>query len=888
MPKDFWTGSVRGVRGVWPWSAARPTWCTLAWPVTMCCVPKWIVHALVVMCIAVMPGGICAQPVGGTVTGNNQGAGSVAVALETFGVGNVSRPGEWVGVRIKLTDSSPRERNVLVRLAVTDPDGDTAVAQRQLTLNPGVAQGSWLYFRLPFAFDASRGVVASVHEALEPETGSESREYLPGKLLARQPLTPTPANSVLPKTLGVLAAIGGDELGLKRYSTRLDGAGAKGTYTPYGHEATEVVTGLTPAGMPDRWMGYAPMWGLVWGPGVEPTEVRGDQARAVREWVERGGHLVVVLPSVGQQWTNPETNELHSIMPVVSVSRREGVDMEPYRALLQRTRTPSALSKSGVVHNFTPMAQAGPGEAIRVLNGPDGQCVVARRLVGAGMVTLIGLDLGAPSMRASVRADVFWHRIFGRRGSLDGGSAETLSLGAASQREVTIYDETVSEIIEKRGRAQGGLLLGFVVFVVYWLVAGPVGYAILKNRKKTQHAWTAFVAASALFTGFAWGGASLLRPGTVEVSHMTFLDHVYGQPLSKARMWASVLLPKYGDATIAIGDPTELGSTRSPGVISAWDQPQEDAARVSFLDARDYVVDARSWETMRVPARWTIKQVQADWSGGPRWKMPRPIAADGSTEGTLRVVGLVPNSTTGIVDGILRHELPGALRDVVIVVVRGQSEIAPVIEPRDPVKATSSTSDSSGRSRGMTTDGALFADAFMFSYSLWKPGEDLDLSIVTRGSQGETSATRGLRRYSPVGESPSAITGFLQRTLPPRDWATGVAFLPLLEPPDFDTSTPAGQRASVVRVMTHGLDLARWFTSPCVIVIGVVDTNEDGNGVESPVPIAVDGVLAKSSGTTIVRWVYPLPDEAPLYRPALGEAAETIETGIDSARTPGT
>jgi hypothetical protein len=803
------------------------------------------------------------------------GANEVAIGLEQFGVGNVSRPGDWVGVRVRLTDSSPRERNVLVRLAVPDPDGDTAVAERQLTLNPGIAQGAWLYFRVPFRFDPTAGVVASVHVAEEPPPGSPSGRYEAGELLGRQRLLPTPANSVVPSTLGMLAVIGRDDMGLQSYAVRTPGAGGA-TTTPFGHESSEVATGLAVAALPDRWMGYMPLWGLVWGPAVEPTEVRGEQARAIREWVERGGHLVVVLPAVGQQWTNPESNELHEIMPVVTVSRREGVDMEAYRPLLQRMRTGSALPRNAVVHTMTPLATAEANEAIRVLNGPDGECVVARRLVGAGMVTLVGLDLGSGALRASggLRADAFWHRVFGRRGSLEGATADAAGVNAIASRDMVPYDGQVARLIEKRGRAAGGVLLGFVVFIVYWLVAGPLGFALLRSRKRTQHAWMLFVAASGVFTVLAWGGATLLRPSRVEAVHVTMLDHVYGQPISRARTWASVLVPRYGESTIALGDPADLGSRRSPGLITAWDEPSTTAAAVMFPDARQYVVDATDWESIRVPARWTIKQVQADWSGGPRWRMPAPIAPTG--DGELRLVQPTPSDTRAMIEGVLKHELPGALRDVLVVVVRGQSDIGVPIEIAGEAAQTTQDAAAAQRiRRQLASEGPLYADAFMFSYSEWRPGEDLDLSLVTRGRQGEASARTGLRRFLPMSQSNPGL-GFLERVSPPTDWLRGLSFMTLLEPPDLEGQNGAS-RAAAQRQLTHTLDLGRWFTQPCVIVIGLLD---DPPGVEgatpesrqSPVPIAVDGALAATEGVTVVRWVYPLASNPPGYRQR--EAAE--------------
>lgn len=57
-------------------------------------------------------------------------------------------------------------------------------------------------------------LIASVYEAVVPENSGEAAGFVPGKLMARQAVTPTPANSdVFPKSLGVLGEISSDRDG---------------------------------------------------------------------------------------------------------------------------------------------------------------------------------------------------------------------------------------------------------------------------------------------------------------------------------------------------------------------------------------------------------------------------------------------------------------------------------------------------------------------------------------------------------------------------------------------------------------------------------------------------------------------------------------------------
>jgi hypothetical protein len=71
------------------------------------------------------------------------------MTCKAFGVGGVARPGDWVGLKLNIKDSSDRQREVIIRFSLTDADGDKPLPERSLTTNPGVNQPLWVYFRLP-------------------------------------------------------------------------------------------------------------------------------------------------------------------------------------------------------------------------------------------------------------------------------------------------------------------------------------------------------------------------------------------------------------------------------------------------------------------------------------------------------------------------------------------------------------------------------------------------------------------------------------------------------------------------------------------------------------------------------------------------------------------
>src|SRR5262245_24261518 len=74
------------------------------------------------------------------------GSGEITLDKERFGVGNIARAGSWTGLRVQFTDSAPKQREIVLQVLVSDSDGDRVIQQREVTTNPGVKQGTWIYF----------------------------------------------------------------------------------------------------------------------------------------------------------------------------------------------------------------------------------------------------------------------------------------------------------------------------------------------------------------------------------------------------------------------------------------------------------------------------------------------------------------------------------------------------------------------------------------------------------------------------------------------------------------------------------------------------------------------------------------------------------------------
>jgi hypothetical protein len=788
----------------------------------------------------------------------DQGAGEVGVRVQWVGVGGRVRPGDWAGIRLLLSDSGDRSREVLVRIGIPDADGDRVIYERATTTNPGVPQPLWVYLRVPMRFRVGDVLNVYIHEALERGAGAaapgEREGWGAGRVLGSKRILSSSAegsDSALVQISpadSVIGIVGQQRMGLDAY----EGDRSSGSM-PYGHEKTFILDGLTPEGLPDRWMGYAPFDAIVWNE-PPPASLGTEGAQALREWVLRGGHLVVVLPRIGETWTNEASNPLYDITPRVRVVRHEGIDLSAYRLLFTR-QTGELKGSREILQTFAALPNSDPAEAVCILRGPapaghEGECLVVRRPVGCGAVTLVGLDASSNFMRLNGRkgitlpeAELFWHRVLGRRGRVTIPEDESAGFvrGGLGRDELAL-DGDISAQIAKTGIASSGVFAGFVVFVAYWLVAGPLGYAVLSRTGRRKHAWVAFVLASGAFTAIAWGGARAIRPASIETSHLTFLDHVFGQDTERARSWVSLLVPEYGTAAVSVGDSAKAANTTLHNAVVPWDS--EESGGEGFPDARTYRIESRDPRQITIPTRATVKQFQVDWAGGTGWQMPRPRAQADGSPGIVRVVRTPGERVKEHLEGVLVHQLPGTLSEVWVVVNYGQKGLA----------------------RSFTGAGAanLTADIGIFKLtSDWQPGQPLDLSSLEseeRVSDTLDRLTSGALRAGALDPSPARVATRM----------TALALFPQLNPPDADSAR--GGRWNVDaeplarRRFSHGYDLGRWFTRPSIMIIGQLT-----GGTPSPVPVFVStgGPFheAPSKGRTVVRWVYPLPEHAPAYVP---------------------
>lgn len=779
--------------------------------------------------------------------GDSLAQGEVQLSVASFGVGGLAREGEWAGIQVQVLDMGSSGRDLVLRLAFRDEDGDETQYDRVITANPGMLQSFWLYCWIPYR-GANLDYELKAYEAIDSgNTDVGEFGFKVGKMVGRLPIYNPQIQS---PTVGMAGIVGNNNLGVDQYGYMVSGR----LSMPFGHELIRGVKGLGVDDLPDRWQGLVGLDMLVWSnagtSSTAPGRLSPEKARAIKTWVERGGHLVVVLASTGDPWYGG-MHPLSTILPVIQVPRRmEGVDLEAYRSLLTESKK-AKLPENVVVTTFEPVVGQAAELAIPILSGPDGQSVVIRRLVGSGMVTVVGLPLNHGQLRrvGLPDAESFWHRVLGMRGDiLRPDQMSDMQKSDAGSRDLRIFDEGIGGAIAKTGRAVQGVLFGIVVFVLYWIVAGPGGFGLLKMRKKKQHAWVAFVATTGIFTALAWVGATAMRPKSVNISHLSLLEEVHGQDTQRARTWMSVMLPSYGSAVVSLRDLDKDGGAfsiaESTNLLSPWTSPDAGGLLAAgFPDNSGYRVESKNPSAIRVPTRATVKSFMGEWSGEKRWSMPRPVGQPGALEEPeLTLSGMV-------VAGEIVHDLPGALTDVRIFVLGGQ---VPILQEGNSI------------GNRMIARAAVFAPAF--GSQGWMAGQVIDMEEITK-LQSKTKNTRLGEYFTTAMKYGVDQSGLSRSRGTLTDRLIAGMFISQIQPPRFDgaANDPIGSQLALRRAL-HGWDLGRWFTEPTLIIVGVVEVDaQDADPEGMPTPMWINGREVPASGKTIVTWVYPFAPEPPIF-----------------------
>ncbi len=807
------------------------------------------------------------------------------ISLVRAGFGDLVRFGGVVPMQLDLSLPAGDSREGVdaeVVVAVPCPDGDVAEYSMRTILS-GAPSALWIY---PTISNDSSAELVQI-SLYQRSSGAR------GALLERVEASPTsPVRGAMPvdPAVDIVGVVEGGHCGMSAW---WQGAGS-GTFPLTLNGAVAIAQRLAPSELPDRAEGWSGFKAVVWC-GAPLASLQPAQERALVEWIKDGGRLVLQCSASpggfglgdrhsewwstmlrGLTWTQHDDAKVSALLPVVSKSN----------APLKKDATQPLVTFDAVPEPWVrlvamPVPRASNGVADPRPDSLDGACLVVERPIGVGSIVVSGLDADALQRRRLrdselPEADAWWNRIIGRRGDTPSGAQmrdwgqHQPSLLRTQARELSIGDAGFfNAFIGMRSTASNLTTAAILLFAVYWLLAGPLSFYLLRSRQLERFSWMAFLAIAAAFGAIAWAAGALLRQSEARGQHLTVLDGVHqgaGEPTAVvARLWASAFLPNYGTGTVSL--PAGRGSVRPFAPIG------DDGA---FPDATRFVVDGQVSNSVTLPARATATMVSGAWSGElpSEWRhLPgqgtRPIQ---QTAYATRTANAAPSC---YLTGTLVHRLPAALTDVWVVHVTPFRPPPPRLDEANlPTRALPPIQPSDDLSS------VVLAARLP---GLWSPGQEIELAdVLYRDDATVPAAPRAMAPASEYAdlELDAAIearfiaplrgpTAFVPSGALSQDTARDELLLASLygavPAPRWWAAMVANRAAfdsevTVRRSVGHALDLGAWCSRPCIIVMGFMDGADDAPTIGgAPVPLFVNGEEVPMSGTTFVRVMIPLP-----------------------------
>ncbi len=819
----------------------------------------------------------------------------VKIEIEQFGVGNIARAGEWVGMQLSLTSYQSEPQSALAVWELIDIDGDIVEQASPIVLNPGARDRVWLYGLLSPNASAGTKWRIAVYEL------NDKRRR--GALLGSRQYS---ASSVLEPTQGMVGIIGSRAEGVAAFNNRAPGKGlglgASGGAIA-GHETFQLVGNLQVANLPSAWMGLSCFDVLIWTEG-DPLTLSADQAGAIEEWVYRGGHLVIVLPRVIQGWRNTRLQPILPEVSLVTLEDQELRDINSCGGILQHLmREPESsrtyqLTKQQRppafpvidVHVMLPQAAATWGETntYPILNFDPTKvdaaampsdfaqlqvqpAIATQRHVGFGQVSMVGVPINHPHLnRRGVElpeAEVFWSAVLGWR--QDTPSAAELDRISRTVKNADGLNEIrrklhlwkhIGNKIKLSSYGGKGVVIALFLFIAYWLISGPGLFAFFKAKGLQQYNWMGFVIAIIVFAFIGFGTTKLLRSNEIRPRHFTVLDHIANEDWERSFTYVTIPLEGYGSRNIEArstvdqtDDVANLGRWRN--TVTAFHAPGSQVA--GFPDPRRYEVVTTRQAAIDAPARNTAKQVAIESLHPPieGWGMPNYENIDDRPRLVQRS-GISGEGLQTHPVGKLVHHLPQELEKLAIIVVVPEQW------------------NRFGRRRDGKLSGASRFEAYSLSLpgGTWKPGEELDLAQLDLSAEGVSMWVGKGKQPGYLGRIQNVITksdSFDEGNSDVRfNFSQEIASIEALgwfkqlDPPQWVGKSEEMAEPMLLRSTGRRMDISPWLNRPCLIITGHMIGM--GQPLEIPTLIRIDGKPLEPASTdshVFVRWIYPFGPE---------------------------
>ncbi len=559
--------------------------------------------------------------------------------------------GRWTAVRVDLK-AGPQPFEGTLEVIAPDDTGTPAVFRRPVTLAAGQFATFVGYARPGEGSTGSDPITVTVRNAR-------------GRVVDRmdsQSTTGVEAGRVVLATIG---PPGGVELLPARVEFKTENNA---------NDSGLILAPLAvPEGVPSSWLGYdaADVVVLNTNDPAALDVLQFGRDEALRDWLLRGGHLVVV---VGDRWQAVRESFLAGLLPALPTGQSPLADPSVVESFANSDRP---ITKDGGPTMQATALELVPARGGRALDLSSGSPLVARGHYGFGRVTVVGLNVDQKPFADWADRDDFWLRAIdlARTSATTGAAAGAIApapvpgafYGNAEAADLGTY---LAKSLEQFPGVTP-VPFGWVAFFVflYILLIGPGDYLFLKKVvKRMELTWITFPAIVLAVSLLAYAAAYAVKGTDLRINRAEVVDvdqqfPLGGGVLSRGASFTTLFSPQNRDYDVALA-PLPLDQPPPAAAVVAQAAPPAavpPGAEVvqswyGMVDNRfggnrrfglggdgyTYRPDDRvaTLQGVRVPI-WTTKGLLGNWVT----PIAPPIEADLRRAGTDRLEGTITNRT---------------------------------------------------------------------------------------------------------------------------------------------------------------------------------------------------------------------------------------------------
>ncbi len=396
-----------------------------------------------------------------------------------------------------------------------------------------------------------------------------------------------------------------------------------------------------------------------------PVKLAGNRATALRDWITRGGRLLLSLPqdtTSARDSLAPMSGWLPVTISDEAIVVREFSSLESYAG--RNVRVPFAGRLS------IPQIRITHGS---LLAGSRDNALLVRAPYGLGSVTVLALDLTQPPLNQWVGVNSLARRLLmdvvSSENMGDAKSAKNAQLSSTGVTDLATQLHAIQDDFAGVTRVSPWFTMGLLG--LFLILIGPVDYVLVHRLLRrpratwiTFPAWIVVVATVAAQCAAAWNGGALL------VNQFHFVNVDVETSTVRSRLWTNLRSPVTTTVASLEAAFTLPGSTEEFALRQSracWTGTPEAAFggmyRPAGIDigcsSYTLVNDVGVSHPTRVPAaavqslplvQWTSKELLTEMTG----------------TATLVESELV-TSGTGRLTGTVTHRLPGAIEDWLLV-----------------------------------------------------------------------------------------------------------------------------------------------------------------------------------------------------------------------------